>query len=246
MNMLYYACMNKINKSKISYGAVSSLILIAILSFNFAAINQADASYDDYYYYSGSSARYYGGTKVDNTYQTPSYNYNPAPSVNPAPVINSLSPKGSNVGTGTKTITITGSGFIPSSVARINGSNRPTTFIDSTHLLMQITGNDTYLYRSNGGFFITVFNKTPGGGYSNAVFFTINKTAASSAGTSNSNNANDTYSNFTDENGNSDISNLASNALFGANGLFPSGLIQWILFAILILLIVILVRKVYG
>ena len=43
-----------------------------------------------------------------------------------------------------------------------------------------------------------------------------------------------------------DNSNLEANALFGSNGFMPSGLMQWILFAILILLIVILVRKIYG
>lgn len=41
-------------------------------------------------------------------------------------------------------------------------------------------------------------------------------------------------------------SNLAANAIFGSNGFTPSGLVQWILFAILILLVVILVRKIYG
>lgn len=45
---------------------------------------------------------------------------------------------------------------------------------------------------------------------------------------------------------NSDASDLAANAIFGSNGFMPSGLIQWILFAIFILLIVILVRKVTG
>lgn len=41
-------------------------------------------------------------------------------------------------------------------------------------------------------------------------------------------------------------SSLAANAIFGSNSFLPSGLIQWILFAILVLLIVILVRKIYG
>jgi hypothetical protein len=41
-------------------------------------------------------------------------------------------------------------------------------------------------------------------------------------------------------------SDLASNAIFGTAGFLPSGLIQWILFAIFILLIIILIRKVSG
>ena len=42
------------------------------------------------------------------------------------------------------------------------------------------------------------------------------------------------------------VSALAANALYGANSFLPSGLIQWILFAIFILLIVILVRITFG
>jgi len=41
-------------------------------------------------------------------------------------------------------------------------------------------------------------------------------------------------------------SNLLANAVFGSNSLMPSGLIQWVFFAILILLVVILFRKIYG
>jgi hypothetical protein len=43
-----------------------------------------------------------------------------------------------------------------------------------------------------------------------------------------------------------DNSNLAANALFGSNGFLPSGLIQWILFAIFILVVVVLARIVFG
>lgn len=41
-------------------------------------------------------------------------------------------------------------------------------------------------------------------------------------------------------------SSLAANAIFGTNSLMPSGIIQWVLFAILVLLVVMLVRKIYG
>ncbi len=171
---------------------------------------------------------------------------------NPEPVINSINPNSSNIGIGTKTITIMGEGFVSNSVARINGSNRPTTFIDSSHLLIQITGDDTYKYLNNGGFFITVFNSAPGGGYSNTAFFTINisSSTASSKTASNGNKVNDTGTNFVDTipsgSETENFNNLASNAIFGSNGVYPSGLVQWIFFAILILLVVILVRKVYG
>ena len=172
---------------------------------------------------------------------------------NPKPEISSINPSSSNLGVGTKIVTIFGEGFIPNSIGRINDSNRPTTFIDSFHLLMQISGDDISLYRSNGGFYITVFNPTPGGGYSSAAFFKVNKTYVPGGVTID---ANGTSSNYIDTvqtdngnnnaNANKDVSDLASNAIFGSNTFYPSGLIQWILFAILILLIVILVRKIYG
>lgn len=166
---------------------------------------------------------------------------------NPKPIINSIDPNYSNVGTGNKTITITGENFVPDSIGKVNGSNRPTTFIDSYHLLMTITGNDTYNYFSNGGFFITVFNPAPGGGYSGTIFFTIsNDTSGTGSNFSNTPTPQTGNGNNTNGNSNGNYSNLASNAVFGSNSIYPSGLIQWILFAIIILLIVILVRKIYG
>ena len=39
---------------------------------------------------------------------------------------------------------------------------------------------------------------------------------------------------------------LAASAIFGDSGFLPTGLVQWILVAILILLIVVLVRRVFG
>ncbi len=42
-----------------------------------------------------------------------------------------------------------------------------------------------------------------------------------------------------------DVKELAANVIYGSNSFMPSGLVQWILLAILILLIVILVRRVF-
>src|SRR3989338_8675309 len=41
-------------------------------------------------------------------------------------------------------------------------------------------------------------------------------------------------------------SSLAANAFFGANSFLPTGLIQWIIFAILLLILIILIRKISG
>jgi hypothetical protein len=234
--------MKKINNKSINY----SLKILTILAFSLIFVpNNTYAAY---------------GTNI--IYQTTDGGYFAKNVNNPKPTINSINPKSSNVGVGTKTITITGKGFVPNSIVRINGVNRSSTFIDNSHLLVQITGNDTSAYRTNGGFFITVYNGAPGGGYSNAEFFTINSPApTNTTNTNKSNNYNSSTTNFndtnsngtftdntntTDNSANNNYSDLASNAVFGSTGFLPSGLIQWILFAIIILLIVILARKIFG
>ena len=242
--------MKKINNKSINL----SLKMLTLLAFVFIFIPFKQAA-----------AQAVGYNYVYNSYTGQTIN-NPVDINNPVPSIDSINPKSSNLGVGTKTITITGSGFVPSSVARINASNRPTTFIDSSHLLVQITGNDTYAYRTNGGFYVTVFNGVPSGGFSNAVFFIVNSNTATT-NTNTGNNYNSATTNFTDTNSNTNTnpnpngtftdtpnsannpnsgSALASNAIYGSNSFLPSGLIQWILFAIFILLLVILVRRIFG
>jgi len=191
---------------------------------------------------------------------------------NPKPYVLSISPdsiNNNNIGSNI-VITITGNGFIPSSIARVNGSDRMTTFIDYSHLLIRLNSDDT---RNTDGIYINVFNGFPGGGYSNAELFTINKivapttnnnyptaTKATTYTTSNTTKTTNTYpstnqtknttntsSDSVDDNDTEkSYSNLASNAIFGSTGFLPSGLIQWILFAIIILLIVILSRRVFD
>ncbi len=185
---------------------------------------------------------------------------------NPAPSVFSISPNIGNAREGGKTITISGSGFVPSSVARWNGSARPTTFIDFYHLLVYISPADL---QGSSGRYINVYNPAPAGGYSNAVLFTIEGYVAPNVtnnynnsnsydpnsylytNTDNNYNNNPNYnqtSNSNNQNSNSNGSNssLAANAIFGTSGVSPSGLIQWILVAIIILIIVIIVRKLFG
>jgi len=64
---------------------------------------------------------------------------------------------------------------------------------------------------------------------------TTNAATTTPANQNNSNGANDNSG-----------SNLAASAIFGSSGFLPSGLIGWILFAIFILVIVILVRRIFG
>lgn len=212
--------------------------------------------------------------------------FTPSSIENPAPIVNSISPDSKSRNDSVNTITITGSGFISNSVARVNGQVRPTIFIDSAHILVQLVGNDAY---NPDGLYINVFNELPGGGYSNSALFKTNMIVPATTNTGNTNNnvSNNSYGN-TNTNGNantngntnntnssvskntknnsnsststnsnqtktntttdanSNYSNLASNAIFGSNGFMPTGLIQWILFAIIVLLLIILVRKLFG
>jgi hypothetical protein len=201
---------------------------------------------------------------------------------NTVQIIRSISPSSVNKGVGGETVTVTGEGFSPTSVARVNGVNRPTTFIDSFHLLVQLNSNDTY--RNDGGFYISVFDgQNINESYSNAAFFTVNNNSANSSASTNNNNYNNSNSNSssssnstnsnnsntTSANNNSSssantnsggqtdssqtgsttsnsASDLASNAIFGSNSFLPSGLVQWILFGILILLVIILIRRIFG
>jgi hypothetical protein len=96
---------------------------------------------------------------------------------NPVPRISSLSPDTVTVSSGTFTLTIDGTNFVPSSVARWNGAALATTYVSPTQL--QATISSTLLNPSspddkNNHPTITVQNPTPGGGGSNGVNLTVN------------------------------------------------------------------------
>src|SRR5262249_13534072 len=89
---------------------------------------------------------------------------------NPVPSISSISPATALVLGPSFTLTVNGSGFVPTSVVQVNGSARPTTFVSSTQLRAQMSNNDLL---SLGQRSITVFNPAPGGGTSNAATLTV-------------------------------------------------------------------------
>ena len=169
---------------------------------------------------------------------------------NPKPIIRSLNPNSGNRGAGHATITITGTGFVPSSVAKVNGMNRPTTYIDGSHLLVQVDLNEPY--RTEDGFYVTVWNSAPGGGSSNSAFFKLEGAAPAPLGVT----GYDPYSyGYGGTPGNPESyyesgavppSSLASSVILGGPTFLPSSLVQWILLAIIVLIIIILVRKVFG
>src|SRR5262249_39212737 len=68
------------------------------------------------------------------------------------------------------TVTIQGSNFVPGVQAQWNGKNRPTTFVTSGRLLMELSGADLMAPLSAS---VQVVNPAPGGGPSNVVTFNV-------------------------------------------------------------------------
>jgi uncharacterized protein (TIGR03437 family) len=88
---------------------------------------------------------------------------------NPQPSLSALIPNEAAVGTGF-TLTLAGAQFTEASIARWNGSARPTTFVSENLLRVAIAASDA---QSLGSADITVFNPEPGGGLSSKLTFNI-------------------------------------------------------------------------
>lgn len=86
------------------------------------------------------------------------------------PSVYSLSPWGVAAGGPAFTLALSGSNFVVDSVVRWNGSDRPTTFVNSNELTAQIPASDI---AATGTASITVFNPEPGSGNSDTSAFTI-------------------------------------------------------------------------
>ncbi|MGH9779511.1 MAG: IPT/TIG domain-containing protein, partial [Candidatus Acidiferrales bacterium] len=84
---------------------------------------------------------------------------------NPIPILTSAVPNPNPIPVGATgaMLTLNGSGFVPSSVVRWGGSNRTTTFVNSTQLQATIPASDLV---NAGTTSVTVFNPAPTGGTS--------------------------------------------------------------------------------
>lgn len=89
---------------------------------------------------------------------------------NPVPTIASIQPTTVTAGSGAQNLTVTGTNFISSSVVKVNGSARTTTYVSATKLTAALTAADVL---SAGSDAITVLNPTPGDGTSNSVTLTV-------------------------------------------------------------------------
>ncbi|HMD14746.1 MAG TPA: hypothetical protein VKI62_08990, partial [Bacteroidota bacterium] len=89
---------------------------------------------------------------------------------NTVPTISNIFPTTKTAGEPGFTLTVNGTNFISSSIVRVNGSNRSTTFINNTQLTALILSSDI---STAGTPAITVSSPAPGGGISNAQTLTV-------------------------------------------------------------------------
>jgi trimeric autotransporter adhesin len=79
------------------------------------------------------------------------------------------------IGAASAVITVTGTGFVPTTVINVNGAARTTTFTSSTQISVAMTGADV---AASGSLSLTAVNPTPGGGTSAALSLPVNNPAA--------------------------------------------------------------------
>ncbi|HEU0014509.1 MAG TPA: IPT/TIG domain-containing protein [Longimicrobium sp.] len=90
--------------------------------------------------------------------------------VNPVPVLQSISPSQGDAGLDSLVVRLTGSGFLPGTVARFEGASRVTRYVSGTALDVVLTAADL---DEPGTFSLTAFTGTPGGGTSAAATLTL-------------------------------------------------------------------------
>lgn len=95
----------------------------------------------------------------------------PSASPNPVPKVSTLTPNSAKSPGSNTWVTVTGSNFVPGSVALWNGSPRTTVFVDSAHVRVAIAAADLV---TPGTDKIRVSNPIPGGGNSTTLLFTVN------------------------------------------------------------------------
>ncbi len=93
---------------------------------------------------------------------------------NPVPSLTSLSTTSAKAGSKGFAITITGSGFVESSVVTWNGVVHPTTYLSSAQVSFTVSDADLAY---GGTASVQVSNPAPGGGKSNGLLFTIDAIA---------------------------------------------------------------------
>jgi hypothetical protein len=247
------------NKKTTKYSVFLTLLFIAILAVVIMAPNTASAQstagyvtgygVGQYSYVYPNNTYNYGYNYNNNGYAYNNNNYN-APTYNPTPRIYSMSPSTVNKTSTSFVAVINGDGFIPSSTVRVNGVDQITTYINSSRLEMRL---NNLSQMSTGDHIVNVYNpNTNSFGYSNDVTLKVNTGTVASTNTSTKTVAKKTSTAATTvattkATTNNNEESLVAGAIFGtSDGFLPTGLLQWILFIILVLLIIHLWRKIYN
>jgi hypothetical protein len=90
---------------------------------------------------------------------------------NPVPKVTSLTPSSATHGSGNFPITISGTGFVPSSTVTFGGRQLTVDYQSATQLIVYVPGTDI---ASAGSASVVVTNPLPAGGTSSPTAFTIN------------------------------------------------------------------------
>ncbi len=191
----------------------------------------------------GSDGNSYNGNSYNSYNNTYGYNN----TANPIPIVYSITPNRVSGVAGNMAVVLSGANFVQGSMAEFNGSYRATNFNNQNQLTVTLNAADV---TNPGSYVISVFNPMPGGGTSNGIFFNVESVAQVTNTSVTTAPLHSTASQQTaapkQSTDSSSESSLAGNAILASNGFLPSNLFQWILAAILILLMVILIRKAYG
>jgi trimeric autotransporter adhesin len=89
---------------------------------------------------------------------------------NPVPTISGLTPSTLPAGAAPPTVTVTGTGYVPTTVINVNGTARATTFVSATQVSVTLTTADVAV---GGSLSLTAVNATPGGGTSAGATFAV-------------------------------------------------------------------------
>lgn len=90
---------------------------------------------------------------------------------NPAPILTGFSPSIVSTGSVGRSVTLTGSGFLPTTIVQVNGSPRAVYYFAPTQINVALTAADFAL---PGSLTIVAMNAAPGGGTSSAVSLALN------------------------------------------------------------------------
>lgn len=93
-----------------------------------------------------------------------------SPQNNPVPSVATLSPSSTAAGGADFTLSVTGTGFVPTSVVKWDGADLATTFVDSTELTAIVPAAGI---SGAGSHAIRVFNPAPGGGSSTGILLPV-------------------------------------------------------------------------